>query len=263
MLSSVRLPGIFSRLVSAAACTSLLLGACAGGESPNRDEGRRYLVDRVGGRGETASGASASFTSLAEMLPNVAYQVPGGNAAPVTDLVVVGEVTTVDKGAGFRPVPESVEQRDDGDGIEIDFDDPDAVWKTVEFTVKVSDILSAGADGSEADLPEVRVGLAIDRSDDFELISAGLRDLGMSVFFLLEDSAVFAYDPSLFAVVLDGAMVATVGDDGALSLPFKDPAEAAALLEAVGTLSELEAAAERAPQVIELEQNGGVVERAD
>ncbi len=252
-----------SRVKVAVVCAVLLLGACAGGDGPSGEDGQRYLVERVGGRGATASGTSASFASLADMLPNVAYQVPGGTAAPVTDLVVVGEVTSVDEGAGFRPVSESVEQREDGDGIETDFDDPEALWKTVEFTVKVSDVLGPGPNGTDTELSEVRVGLAIDGADDFELISTGLRALGPSAFFLMEDSAVFAYDPGLFSVVLNGSMVATIGDDGALSLPFKDPEEAAALLETVGTLSELEAAAEMEPKVIQLEPNGSLVEPAD
>lgn len=239
----------------------LLLAGC-GSDGPSGEEGRRYLVERVGGRGATASGMSASFASLADMLPNVAYQVPAGTASPVTDLVVVGEVTSVDEGAGFRPVPESVEQRPDGDGIRTAFDDPDALWKTVEFTVKVSDVLGPGPDGNDGALSEVRVGLAIDGADDFDLISTGLRALGPSAFFLIKHSAVFAYYPGLFSVVLNGSMVATIGDDGALALPFKDPEEAAALLEAVGTLSELEVAAEMAPKVIQLEQDGSVVEPA-
>jgi hypothetical protein len=54
---------------------------------------------------------------------------------------------------------------------------------------------------------------------------------------------VFDYDPSVFAMVEGGALLATVSPDGRLHLPVKSTEEEAALLGRTGTLEQLRTAA--------------------
>ena len=87
------------------------------------------------------------------------------------------------------------------------------------------------------------VGLSIGGGADPSEISEGIRTLGPVVLFLGQPTAVFDYDPSVFAMVEGGALLATVSPDGRLHLPVKSPEEEAALLGRTGTLEQLRTAA--------------------
>ena len=103
---------------------------------------------------------------------------------------------------------------------------------------------SASTRSSGGPLPKrVVVGLSIGGGADPSEISEGIRTLGPVVLFLGQPTAVFDYDPSVFAMVEGGALLATVSPDGRLHLPVKSPEEEAALLGRTGTLEQLRTAA--------------------
>ena len=66
----------------------------------------------------------------------------------------------------------------------------------------------------------VTVGFVIAPSIDAALFMDGLHRMGPAVFFASRDNAVFDYDETVSGVAGEGTLVATVGQEGTLALPF-------------------------------------------
>lgn len=228
----------------------VILGCSVGpGESP-----KESLIDAQRARSEGAAKTAPFYRDLVEALPNVHYRGNGRPPTPVSDAVVVGAVVDVEEGYSFghQGGGEVDEQ------ARRDFDDDDALWKTVHLVVRVHEMLAA-RDVSISD--SVRVGYTVYGDESADEIAAGFKALGTIVLFLHRGSAVYRYDQSLFAVLDDGALIAPVDDSGKLSLPFVDPAEDEVLLASASTLEVLRERARDEVRVIDLVGNGGALTR--
>lgn len=195
-----------------------------------------------------ASAGARPFDQLSDLLENTLYRMGEAPARPLTKAVVVGRVTDVEPGRGFR-----IEGDDAAEGIETDFDDPRALWRTVHMTVAVDSVVSG-----EIDRDPVTVGLAFDAaSPSLDQITRDLESLG-TVLLFLNHSPVFDYDPGVYGTVLDGALLATVDDQGNIRLPVLDGDEQEQLLTGSATVAALQEAADGEQRVIQLDDTGAV-----
>lgn len=243
----------FALLAVLAGVGTAALAGCGDSRAPSSAaRARGYAISELRARAERADRAPAAYRRLDELLGNTVYSTDGRPATPLTDAVVRGTVVDVDPGYGFvaaEGAPAGAEIV--GDGAKVGFDDPRAVWRTQHLSVRVDEVLSGDATAGQV----IRVGLAVGGSADTDAskLSQGLRSLGEAVWFLRKDSPVFAYDPTLFADVEDGGMIAVVDDSGDLTLPFADPAWAERLTRDAPTLGTLRSAARRPRRVVRFE----------
>ena len=202
----------------------------------------RDLMANAGGAGSRAIDPE----SLVEYLPNRQYLVRNGNVVTLSDAVVVGNVTSVSPGRAFY-APED----DDTVSIEVPFDDPRAMWRTVHAEVAVSEVLAGR-------VPDATVvfGLSVAPQTAFDVMADGLPALGEMVFFLDVDSAVFDYESGIDRVADDGAIMAEIGPDGRLTLPAVEPDRAPRLLALTPTLDSLREVAGEPARVVPLETLG-------
>jgi hypothetical protein len=188
------------------------------------------------------------FDSLDDLLANRQYQVGEGVARPLTDAVVIGHFLQVGPGQGF-----TVSGNDAPGGTVTDFDDPQALWRTIHGTFMIDAVISGSTSS-----PTAIVGFAFGAETSTTQIEKDLVSLGPVVLFL-NHSEVFAYDKRVFGTVLDGALLAPVSPDGEIDLPALDEGERATFLSEAPTLSALRTAAARPGSVIQLDPSGAVV----
>lgn len=186
--------------------------ACAPDQSARID-----VLEEMRGRAEAGSSVRP-FDSLTETLGNVEYSIAGGPAAPLTEAVVVGVVTDVAPGRAF-----SDEKPGSPDGVGVDFDDPDAIWRSVHALVEVETVISGEA-GRVAE-----VGFAFDPRVPLQEIRAELVGMGSMLLFL-NRSPVFDYDAGAYGTVSDGALLGLVDQQGNITLPLIENQDAKTLL---------------------------------
>lgn len=237
----------------------LAIGACGSSEdagaSTTRAEARTYVVDHIRGRLYGTTRLAPLYRSARDLLSNVRYAAGNGPGAPLTDAVVVGTVRDVSPGYGFAVPSSPAEEALPGDGVEVAFDSPDALWRTVHLTIDVEQVLSGDV---APDTRQVAVGLAIGNGTvDDRRLEEGIMALGKTVWFLRSGSPVFSYDPSLYSDVEDGALIAEVAPDGRLSFPMLDPDGASAALLGRPTLAQLRDAADAPARIVRLHREGG------
>lgn len=211
---------------------------------------RAHVVGALRARLENASRTTLGYESLEELLPNVDYVFDDGSSAHASALAVVGTIVDLEEGRGF------VVDDKHPDGIASDFDDPDALWWTAHAVVKIEDKLGGDYDGDE-----VRVGWTLTSKDDFEVTEVGLQELGRVVLFLFQRQPP-EYEPSLWRIVEDGALLVTVDESGKLALPVAEP-ERAKMLLGDADLAALEDAARSDGKTIEMAGSPGSPERVD
>lgn len=195
------------------------------------------------GYGGLVDGTPPWYETLDELLPTVSYAMSDGTTELVSELVVVGRGVKVEPGRSGKDLGNDT-------WVESDFDDPDALSRTVHVVIEVD-----SAPGSSEPPVEVRVGFATSPDVTLEDAEVWFADAGRLVLFLTP-SPVFAYDANLWGVVQNGAMVARVGSDGALTMPFTPGPVADRLLRRTPTLDALVAASEE-PRTIVLVDHGG------
>lgn len=195
------------------------------------------------GYGELVDGTPPWYEALDELLPTVSYALPDGTLVHASELVVVGRGVAIEAGRSGKDLGNDT-------WVESDFDDPDALSRTVHVVVEVD-----SAPGSSDPPVEVRVAFATSPDVTLEDAEVWFADAGRLVLFLTP-SPVFAYDADLWGVVQNGAMVARVGSEGALTMPFTPGPVADRLLRRTPTLGALVAAAAE-PRTIELVDHGG------
>lgn len=238
-----------SAVAVALAMAALVTPACGRSDPRDLAATRSYAIEQVAGR---AGGQSRIrlYRSVDELLPNVRFGVDDEPAKPITEMVVVGRITRVEPGRGFV-----VDGADAPGGRVVDFSDPTALWRTLHLTVSVTERL-----GTEPPPPTITVGLAVDGGVNVGLMVEGLLTLGRVVMFL-ERSPVLAYDASLFAILEDGALLATLDPDGRISLPAAPAEEAAELLGSSTTLAALRQKVAAAPRIVKIALVDGVPTR--
>lgn len=202
------------------------------------------VIDELRGSRELRD-AIQFHRDVSELLSNTTFQYADYPAAPMTAAVVVGRVVGVQRGAGFH-----VPGDDAPSGTLIDYDDPRVEWRTVHVEVAVSRIVS----GAAAD--RVTVGFSFDPDLGFERLAGSFRGMGELLLFRSADSPVYDYDPSVYAVVDDGTMLAYVDPEGRLGLPALRPEDAAVMLRRTPTLDALVAAADEPARLIRIDGSG-------
>jgi hypothetical protein len=221
------------------------LTACGGG-SRNAEDDRACAINMLTARSSAALRLHR-YDTVDELLPNVSYRPPSGEAGPITDAVVIGRIVDTSVGRAFV--------NGDRRSTPVAFDDASADWKTLHLVVDVSDTIGGPAHD------RIRVGLAIDGATDAEMVGDGLRGLGTVLLFLQHrPNPVFDYDPALFTDIEGGGLLATVDDAGRIRLPMKSQAEEAALLGSVRTVADLKAAGARPARTIQVDSLGERVE---
>lgn len=224
-----------SRLAALAVALFFVGVACdsTGTASPPVDtaEAVHWVTDYLRARSEGGLSLRPWYRTLDETLPNVDYVRPNGTVATLSDLTAVGRIVQVDQGRAFV-----VDGDDAPNGTEAKWDAKDARWFSVHATLAVERVI-----GSDERPDTVTFALPLDDRRDFDRMAAGLRGLGRVVAVLDRGSPLVAYQPSLFVVLGNHGLLATVGDDGRLALPLLDATEAAAMLAGTPRLADLEA----------------------
>ena len=227
------------RGVDAAAGGNAQGGAAAGIDPEAAAQAYREVIANSGGGGSRI----VAPASLVEFLPTIEYLIRNGTRTTLSDAVVVGHVTSVSPGRA-HDWPEDIEP----DRIEVPFDDPRAMARTVHAEVTVTEVLAG-----EVSEDTIVVGFAFGASTPFGVVADGLPALGELVFFLESGSAVYDYAPDIWSVVFDGQVLAEVEADGRLALPAVEPYWAERWLAVTPTLEDLREAARQPARVVPFE----------
>lgn len=182
-----------------------------------------------------------SYQRLVDTLPNA----KAADGSSLTDSLVVGVVAAVANGSGFdesgRPPSASSPS-----ARVVRFDDPDADWRTLKVTLRVDEVL-AGPAARQLELDWPVMGNA-SQGEDATAIARGLKGLGTLAVLSLATPAGPEYLGLRRQVPDRQYGIALVGKDGALSFPFINGTEGAAVdartyMGGVDTLPELRSAA--------------------
>jgi hypothetical protein len=184
-----------------------------------------------------AAGNRLVHPDLVEFLPNRQYRSAfTGGLFTLSDAVVVGHVTKVSPGhAHYWPA-----DAEDRPPIEVPFDDPRAMSRTIHAEVAVTEVLAGQVrEGT------VVVGLGLGTQTPIEVASLGLPAMGELVLVLESDSPVYAHDAAVqYGIAEDGAALAEIGPDGRLTVPAIESYRVEQFLAATPTLDRLRAAAQ-------------------
>ncbi len=275
---------MISTIATAVLSCTLVLSACSttgsdvvarpidAVDETGRRDARTHVESLLRSRGEAGDGSRPPYTTLRDLLPNTVYEGADGSTYSLSDLVVVGRFVDVDHhecggtsptvGGACDQAPPTiatgndqaprqpdrgfvVPETDGSAGVASDFADPDAQWWSVRATFQVDRELTG-----QAVTEQLPVGLVVGPPETFELVSIGLRELGLVVLFLERGSPVFDHDDSLYGIVQDGSFLATVDEaDGRIELPAFG-GRATPLLEATPLLADLERAAAQDERVV-------------
>ena len=184
------------------------------------------------------AGAAASrlfYPDLVEYLPNRQYRSAfTGGLFTLSDAVVVGHVTSVSPGhAHYWP-----EDAEDRPPVEVPFDDPRAMSRTIRAEVVITEVIAG-----QATEDTVVVGFGLGTGTPLEVPAEGLPAMGDMVFVLEDDSPVYDHDAAVqWSVAEDGAALAEVGPDGRLSAPTVEAYRLEKFLGATPTLDDLRTA---------------------
>lgn len=133
---------------------------------------------------------------------------------------------------------------DDGSHAQqVPFDAGTADWRTFHVRVRVEEVFG----GDETPNSEVTLGLAFGRDLSAGIVSGGQLSMEEIVVFTDSDSDVFSYDPTVQAVLYDGAFLSPVDGD---TVPFPVLTHSgypSKLIDAIDSLAELRAASEARP----------------
>ncbi|MDP3953198.1 hypothetical protein [Microbacterium sp.] len=176
--------------------------------------------------------------TLRDVLPNRSYQF-AGQSEPVlyAAAVVLGKVTDAAPGAGF------VHPNDAPKATEVAFDDPDALWRTVEATVEVRQGWGDVSTGP------IKVGVVVSGSGITPAEAVhGVRALGQVFLVLEEQGAFLTYNKDLYSVGASGAWLGVI-EDGELRLPaMEEPEE---FLDDIRTVRDLREEASEPDEVVD------------
>lgn len=207
--------GVLAGLATAAGALVALVGGSGAGTPPASDDvfetlsARHAAADRVGG----------IYSSLPEAMPQVRHVIEGRELS-VADAYVVGEVVGVEPGRAHRWTRDGDAEFRHGTA----FNAPDTQAGAVHVSLRIErsvvdpdqpgDVKRGFAVGGT-----VRLGLALGASVDVEAVRERLTGLTLAAL-LYDSSAVFDYDPSLWAVLEDGGFLGIVGDERTVTFPL-------------------------------------------
>lgn len=174
--------------------------------------------------------AVEGLRSFRDVLPNTRFRERGSDEppAPLTPLVVVGEVTSVAAGPGWTEA-----------GDQVSFDDDAVLWKHVHATVDVAEVIGSAGWSSGT----VTVAFPLEADEELDGARQRLEAAGRWVLPLYRWAGV-EYAPDVWSVgPANAVLLAEVRAGGRLALPCVHPRREARLLVDVPTLQELRRAA--------------------
>ncbi len=166
-------------------------------------------LEHIANRSDSAS-RERPYSSVTELRDLITQRKESGIG---NELVVVGEITEVNRGASF-----SWDVDDTTDTViktQYPFGDDRAMVHTVHLTVAVSEVI---APPSEENIGTTTVGLVFDSGIGFDAVNNDYSDLGTVVLFLSQ-SAVFDYEPGIYGIFEGGALMGVLKNDGTLRFP--------------------------------------------
>lgn len=193
----------------------LMLTSCSGREA---EQGNVGVIDQLEARNQQVMRVRELYDTPLGAMPQVQHPVPGSDPVSVTDAYVVGSVVRVEPGESHW-WPDIDEEITEGLGrhtVEYNADKADV--STVHVTLRID--RSIVAPSQPADVRgqlragrEVTFGLVFDAPADPEAYEAELKAGGQLAVLLVRSSPVFDYDPNIWAVLEDGALMGFVQDD--------------------------------------------------
>jgi hypothetical protein len=210
------LVGLVAALATAAG-TLLAAAGGSGGGTPAPDD----VFETLAARHASGTRAGGIYSSLPEAMPQVRH-VMDGRELSVADAYVVGKFVGVEPGRSHRwSFDDDTEVRH-----ETAFNAPDTEAGTVHVTLRIERSIvdpdqSADVERAFTAGNTVRLGLALGAYIDVEAVRNRLTGLTLAAL-LHDSSAVFDYDPSLWAVLEDGGFLGVVGDDRTVTFPALD-----------------------------------------
>jgi hypothetical protein len=153
--------------------------------------------------------ASRVFTerSFADLIP--AADQSAELVPPISEGLVIGAVVEVQPGRGYV-----VEGADAPSGTEVEFENADALWRTVAVTLDVERAFGPRLSG----LGQIRFGLPISGEQDPQAVIQQLSALGRVVV-VLDPQGRFVYDRELYGVHWDGVFLGVVHSDDSFEFP--------------------------------------------
>jgi hypothetical protein len=224
----------------------LALGAAMTHNDDDSSADTAYLLTHLNARSHSLD-AFWLEASLAEMLPAQQFSINGGPAASRTSALVIGQVVQVRAGIGFS------HPNDAASSIEVSFDSPKALWRTVEVTVAVEQ-----AWGKLTGQEKVTFAVVIDRGANATSAIRGLRAMGRVVV-ALDRQGRYAYSPGLYSISHSGDLLGTVDAKGNIQLPVME--NGTGFMKGLDTVAELSAEAAKSPQSIKIDLTDGVPAR--
>lgn len=186
----------------------------------------------------------APVDTYSAYLPNQKYSFDGRAPEQTSGPLVVGRITRVEDGAGYR-----VAGRDGASGTLTDFDAPDATWRVVDVTVSVDKwIGGAGQD-------EVRVGVRLTADADPDSFKNGL--LGARIAAPLSRRGFFQHDAGLWRIERNDTLLGFVDGDGNIDLPLLLDAQER-VASGVDSLADVIEEATKEREVIRVSTAGGL-----
>lgn len=161
---------------------------------------------------------------LAGWLPNRVYETRFGTKQ-LSTRVVIGSVSSVVPGRAY-----SANEEGDKTWILDDFNSSQAMWRTVDVTMRADRSWPASSD-------EVRFGLALSGNQDVTKFIEGLLAMRSAIVFVYP-SEQYEYDPSLHSVALGGELLGEVRSNGEIRFPALEFEET--FVGNINTLDELD-----------------------
>ncbi|MGL5827259.1 MAG: hypothetical protein ACRCYU_20960 [Nocardioides sp.] len=228
-------------VIAGPAC--LLFGGCgergAQGQYDAEAEAQSVLFADLRKWDEAASVAWRE-RSLAEVLPNTKAWVDDGRDQPrrLSDLAVIGRVSSVEPGRGFEPSDES------GSDREVSFESEAAAYRTLEATVNVTQ-----AWGTVVRPESVIVAIPIRSGVEAATAMAAVESLG-TVVLVLENQGFYSYAPRSWRIARNNALLGLVAKGEKLSFPALS--EGSEYFEGADTLDEFARMASQPERTIDL-----------
>jgi len=194
------------------------------GSEPGSSAASQYAVDLLSQRGFGTDSAYREST-LSDLLPNHLFAVGSSDPQPLASGIVIGTVASVEPGLAYT-------ESTGGESTEVDFHDPDAIWRDIVVSVTVDSALGEVSGDST-----VRLGLAVDGTADIDRLIESFASLGR-VIAVVETTGKFSFEPDLYSIRQGGGLFGLVAEDGTFTFPYLG-SNNAAFLDGMDTVTDV------------------------
>ena len=207
------------------------------------EEAVATLVEGLSGEWNVAD-VLVPWRSLTEMLPTVTFNVADGPQMSASDVIVVGEVSSVERGRALI-----YDLKFDGTPpTKVPWDDPDAMYRSIEVTMSVNEIIGPSDGVGDTVTWEVGIGPA----STSDVYAQGWRAMARMVVFLSRGSVT---PPGIYSLAEVGSLVLPL-DGQSLTFPVLlesgNPAAPPEWFDGIKTLGDLRAAVDQGPKTIDV-----------